>query len=186
MERNILAELITAKAADIVIAYLATRTIEPDELAPLVSRVYDALKRQRVEGATAPNVAKDEAAVGASEPALAHREPKPTDEPVDDERPTHALVPPIPIDETINREFIICLEDGKRYRSLRRHLKAKYNMTPDDYRRKWNLPADYPMVAPSYAEERSQVAKRIGLGNRGVRANAQAAAERQAKRPRGA
>lgn len=72
--------------------------------------------------------------------------------------------PAIPIEESIQEEFLISLEDGKRYRSLRRHLMAKYGMTPDEYRRKWQLPDDYPMVAPSYARERSEVAKRIGLG----------------------
>jgi len=73
-------------------------------------------------------------------------------------------MPAVPVESSINPDFIYSLEDGKPYRSLRRHLMAKYGMTPDDYRRKWSLPADYPMVAPSFAKQRSEVAKRSGLG----------------------
>lgn len=67
---------------------------------------------------------------------------------------------------SIHPDYIICLEDGLRFKSLKRHLSTKYNMTPDDYRRKWNLPKDYPMVAPNYAKARSQLAKKMGLGQR--------------------
>jgi predicted transcriptional regulator len=66
--------------------------------------------------------------------------------------------------KSIHPEFLICLEDGKKFKSLKRHLRAQYSMTPEQYREKWSLPADYPMVAPAYAKARSQLAKQMGLG----------------------
>lgn len=85
-----------------------------------------------------------------------------------EERPQEKLKPAVPISKSINSDYIVCLEDGKKLKMLKRYLRSTYNMSPDDYRRKWNLPADYPMVAPDYAARRSEFAKRIGLG-RGVR-----------------
>lgn len=76
--------------------------------------------------------------------------------------------PAVPVNRSIQNEFIVCLEDGKQLKMLKRYLRARYDMSPDDYRRKWGLPADYPMVAPAYAERRSQFARDIGLG-KGVR-----------------
>ncbi len=72
--------------------------------------------------------------------------------------------PAVSIRRSITPDYIVCLEDGKRLKMLKRHLKTAYDMTPDDYRAKWNLPADYPMVAPKYAEQRRKLAKKIGLG----------------------
>ena len=74
--------------------------------------------------------------------------------------------PAVPIKRSITDDFLICLEDGKKLKMLKRHLKTAYNMTPEQYRERWGLPADYPMVAPSYAERRSKLAKDIGLGTR--------------------
>ena len=74
--------------------------------------------------------------------------------------------PRVAIADSVQDDFIICLEDGKKVKMLKRHLKAVYNMTPDEYRARWNLPADYPMVAPNYAQVRSKLAKEIGLGKR--------------------
>lgn len=76
------------------------------------------------------------------------------------------LVPAVSVKRSIQPEYLICLEDGKKLKMLKRHLKTAYNMTPDDYRARWNLPNDYPMVAPNYAKQRSQLAKNIGLGTR--------------------
>lgn len=79
------------------------------------------------------------------------------------------VAPPVPavsIRASVKPDFIVCLEDGKKLKMLKRHLMATYKMTPDDYRAKWNLPPDYPMVAPNYAELRRGLAKRIGLGTR--------------------
>lgn len=78
------------------------------------------------------------------------------------ERPT----PAVAIRKSVTPDFIICLEDGKKLKMLKRHLKTAYNMTPDEYRERWGLPSDYPMVAPNYAKQRSSLAKAIGLGTR--------------------
>lgn len=72
--------------------------------------------------------------------------------------------PAVRIKNSVTPDYIVCLEDGRKLKSLRRHLSAKYKLTPDQYRAKWGLPDDYPMVAPNYAAERSKVAKQIGLG----------------------
>ncbi|MBS0271065.1 MAG: MucR family transcriptional regulator [Proteobacteria bacterium] len=74
--------------------------------------------------------------------------------------------PVVPIEESIQPDYIVCLEDGRRLKMLKRHLKTAYNMTPDQYRERWNLAPDYPMVAPNYAKRRSSLAKDIGLGTR--------------------
>ena len=73
--------------------------------------------------------------------------------------------PAVAIKKSVTPDFIICLEDGKKFKSLKRHLRTRYSMTPDEYRAKWGLPHDYPMVAPNYAKERSTLAKRMGLGH---------------------
>jgi predicted transcriptional regulator len=72
----------------------------------------------------------------------------------------------VPIKKSVTPDYIVCLEDGKKFKSLKRHLRAHYNMTPEEYREKWGLPHDYPMVAPNYAAARSQLAKEMGLGQR--------------------
>lgn len=72
--------------------------------------------------------------------------------------------PAVPIEESIQPDYIVCLEDGKRMKMLKRHLKTSYNMTPDQYRERWGLPANYPMVAPNYATRRQDIARKIGLG----------------------
>ncbi|MFO1236340.1 MAG: MucR family transcriptional regulator [Alphaproteobacteria bacterium] len=74
------------------------------------------------------------------------------------------LKPAVPVKKSVTDDFIICLEDGAKLKMLKRYLMTHYNMTPDEYRAKWKLPADYPMVAPNYAQARSEMAKRIGLG----------------------
>jgi predicted transcriptional regulator len=72
--------------------------------------------------------------------------------------------PAVNVKKSITPEYVICLEDGKKLKMLKRYLRSRYNLTPEEYRAKWGLPADYPMVAPNYAEQRSQFAKKIGLG----------------------
>lgn len=72
--------------------------------------------------------------------------------------------PAIPVKRSVNPDFIVCLEDGKKLKMLKRYLRSNYGMTPEEYRSKWGLPADYPMVAPNYAAQRSEFAKKIGLG----------------------
>ena len=80
------------------------------------------------------------------------------------EVPAEAPKPAIPVKKSVTPDYIICLEDGKKFKSLKRHLRTQYNMTPEQYREKWGLPPDYPMVAPNYAAARSQLAKQMGLG----------------------
>jgi len=75
--------------------------------------------------------------------------------------------PAVPIRRSVTPDYIVCLEDGKKLKMLKRHLRTNYNMTPEEYRAKWGLPPDYPMVAPNYAKQRSEFAKRIGLGRKG-------------------
>lgn len=72
--------------------------------------------------------------------------------------------PAVAVKKSVTPDYIICLEDGKKFKSLKRHLRTRYNMSPEEYRAKWGLPHDYPMVAPNYAKERSNLAKRMGLG----------------------
>lgn len=75
--------------------------------------------------------------------------------------------PAVSIKKSITPDFLICLEDGRKFKSLKRHLRTKYNLSPEDYRAKWGLPKDYPMVAPNYARARSDLAKQMGLGQGG-------------------
>lgn len=79
------------------------------------------------------------------------------------------LKPAVPIKKSVTDQHIICLEDGKKFKSLKRHLRTHFDLTPEEYRAKWNLPADYPMVAPGYAAARSELAKKMGLGQKGAR-----------------
>ncbi len=76
------------------------------------------------------------------------------------------LKPAVPIKKSVSPDYIVCLENGKKLKMLKRHLKTAYDMTPEDYREKWGLPSDYPMVAPNYAKRRSALAKEIGLGTK--------------------
>jgi predicted transcriptional regulator len=78
--------------------------------------------------------------------------------------PADAARPAVPVKKSIMPDYLVCLEDGKKFKSLKRHLRSQYNMTPEQYRDKWALPPDYPMVAPNYAAARSQLAKKMGLG----------------------
>ncbi len=83
-------------------------------------------------------------------------------------RPMEKQKPAVPVSRSVQPDYIVCLEDGKRLKMLKRYLRSKYSMSPEEYRRKWGLPPEYPMVAPAYAARRSDFAKQIGLG-KGVR-----------------
>ena len=80
--------------------------------------------------------------------------------------PVKELKPAVPIKRSVTPEYIVCLEDGKKFKSLKRHLRAQYDLSPEEYREKWGLQHDYPMVAPNYAAARSALAKKLGLGRR--------------------
>jgi len=82
-------------------------------------------------------------------------------------RPQEPLKPAVSIKKSITPDYLICLEDGKQFKSLKRHLRTHYDLSPEEYREKWGLPKDYPMVAPKYAEARSRLAKQMGLGQKG-------------------
>ena len=120
--------------ANIVAAYVQKHIVPTDGLSDLISGVHNALR-------------------GAKNPRPVSPQPKKVSQ-----------KPAVPIRMSITDEFIICLEDGKPYRSLKRHLGAKYDMTPDEYRAKWGLSEDYPMVSPAYAEKRSSLARSLGFG----------------------
>lgn len=77
--------------------------------------------------------------------------------------------PAVPIRKSVTPDYLICLEDGKKFKSLKRHLRTHYSLSPEEYREKWGLPRDYPMVAPNYAQARSKLAKKMGLGQAGRR-----------------
>ena len=88
------------------------------------------------------------------------------------EEKVEPLTPAISVKRSVTPDYVICLEDGKKFKSLKRHLRTRYEMTPDQYRAKWNLPSDYPMVAPNYAAARSELAKNMGLGQQRRKARA--------------
>src|SRR5215207_1293965 len=92
--------------------------------------------------------------------------------------------PPVPIKKSITPDYLICLEDGKRFKSLKRHLRTRYNMSPQEYREKWGLPSDYPMVAPNYAQKRSSLAKQMGLGQGRRQSAAPVEPPQPARKPR--
>lgn len=78
--------------------------------------------------------------------------------------PRNEMKPAVPVKKSVTDDHIVCLEDGKKFKSLKRHLRTRYDMSPEEYREKWGLPADYPMVAPNYARQRSDLARKMGLG----------------------
>lgn len=92
------------------------------------------------------------------------------------------LKPAVPVKKSVHDDYIVCLEDGKKFKSLKRHIGVHYGLTPEEYRQKWNLPADYPMVAPSYAAARSALAKSMGLGRKKAEPPAPKAAKRGRKK----
>jgi predicted transcriptional regulator len=127
---------------------------KPTELLPLVTDIVAAhLSNNNVPSGELPQLIRDvyhalAAASGGAPAPLARPEPA------------------VPAKKSVTPEYIICLEDGKKLKMLKRHLRTSYDMSPEQYRERWNLPADYPMVAPNYAKQRSKLAKAIGLGTR--------------------
>lgn len=128
-----------AFTTEIVSAHLSNSQTAPEEIPALIQKVYRTLAGVQGEGG------------GGGIGGLSAERPQPA----------------VPIKRSITPEYIVCLEDGKKLKMLKRHLKTAYNMSPEEYRERWGLPADYPMVAPNYAKQRSSLAKDIGLGKRG-------------------
>jgi predicted transcriptional regulator len=124
-------------AAEVAAAYVANNSLPASDLPELLKSIHQSLRH--LAGAEA-----GAALAGAS----------------------HQQKPAVPVSETVYPDHIVCLEDGHAFRSLKRHLGKAHQMTPQEYRMKWDLPSDYPMVAPDYAAARSKMAKKIGLGQR--------------------
>ena len=127
--------------ADIVSAYLKNNRAGANSIPQLIQQVHQTL------ATLAPDAVAES---GTAAAPLARSRPEPA----------------VPITKSVFDDYIICLEDGRKLRTLKRHLRTAYNLTPDQYRRRWELGPDYPMVAPSYARQRSDLAKRIGLGQK--------------------
>jgi len=121
--------------SDVVSAYVSNNSVSSAEITDIIYQVYQALTHLNQEGFVGE-------AANSGAP----------------------LEPAVPVGQSVMSDYIVCLEDGKKLKMLKRHLKASYNMTPDQYRDRWGLPDDYPMVAPSYAKKRSVLAKINGLG----------------------
>ena len=120
--------------AEIVAAHVANNSVPVAELPALIQSVFNTLSNLGEEALLVVEEAQEE------------------------------LKPAVPIKKSVTPDYIVCLEDGKKLKMLKRHLKTAYDLTPDEYRARWGLPADYPMVAPNYAQKRQELAKRIGLG----------------------
>jgi predicted transcriptional regulator len=151
-------EVCARLTTEIVTAYIGRSDLGRTDLVALIYEVRRALGGSEGEGedAIGEAIAGVARASGPGVNVVTLR--------ADEDSASGVLKPAVPIDQSVHEDYIVSLEDGRHYRSLRRHLMAKHGMTPDDYRRKWSLPPDYPMVAPSYAKERSEVARRTGLG----------------------
>ncbi|WFU51996.1 MULTISPECIES: MucR family transcriptional regulator [Sinorhizobium] len=120
----------------IVAAYLSRNVVPVEGLPNLIEQTFSSLS-----STSQPGTAEPDSAVGERRPA-------------------------VPIKKSVTADFIICLEDGQKFKTLRRHLMAKYGLTPEEYRAKWSLPDDYPMIAPNYAQQRSALARATGLGKK--------------------
>ncbi len=129
-------ETLLELTTEIVSAYFSNNQVRPEDIRTVVQSVHSTL-----------------AGLGGS-----------AQSPVSSHLSTERPDPAVPVKKSITADFIVCLEDGKKLKMLKRHLKTSYDMTPDEYRERWGLPSDYPMVAPNYARQRSRLAKEIGLG----------------------
>src|SRR6516162_4630756 len=143
---------------------------KPTELLPMVSEIVAAqVANNKIAPAELPQLIQDVYA------ALARAT-------TGDTGPTPRGEPAVPVKKSVTPDYIVCLEDGKKLKMLKRHLRTAYDMSPDEYRQRWGLPADYPLVAPNYAKTRSKLAKQIGLGTARAQKRAQALAARRSAR----
>jgi predicted transcriptional regulator len=146
-------------------------TVDHDELVQLTADIVSAyVSNNKVSTEELAKLIQDvHGALKRAPAAAATPEPEP-------------LVPAVPIRKSITPDYIISLEDGRKFKSLKRHLAGTYGMTPDEYRSKWGLPRDYPMVAPNYAKARSELAKSMGLGRKRAAAEGTAAKRGRGRR----
>ena len=133
-------DTLLAATSQIVSAYIVNRPAEALDITALTADVYGMLST--LAGSSTGNTATNGTSNSGRKPVVA-------------------------IEDSVKADYLVCLEDGKRVKMLKRHLKTAYNMSPEEYRERWGLPADYPMVAPTYAKQRSVLAKEIGLGTSG-------------------
>ena len=139
-------------------------------LLPMVSEIVTAqVANNKITLAELPQLIRDVYA------ALAHAA-------MGDTGPTPRGEPAVPVKKSVTPDYIVCLEDGKKLKMLKRYLRTAYGMSPEEYRQRWDLPADYPLVAPNYAKTRSKLAKQAGLGTAGRRKKAQALSSKRLSR----
>ena len=138
MDKETVGPDLLSLTTDIVSAHVANNTVATSDISTLIEQVFRSLTA--ISAGSAP----------ASTPAAPPEKPQPA----------------VSIRKSVTPDYIVCLEDGKKLKMLKRHLKTSYNMSPEQYRERWGLPSDYPMVAPNYAKQRSTLAKKIGLGTR--------------------
>ena len=129
----------------------------------LTASIVSAYRRQQSD-AGIRNPAPDRAGPCSADPLV---------EPARSKLPLEPAKPAVSVKKSVTPDYLVCLEDGKKFKSLKRHLRTQYSMTPEQYREKWGLPPDYPMVAPNYAVARSQLAKKMGLGQQRRRAKSE-------------
>ena len=156
--------------AQIVSAHVSNNTVEVDELPSLIEQVYHALAGagEDLESTPAQAASRGSSSREITPREITPREAAPRDATLREAAPrTPARAEPaVPIARSVFNEYVICLECGKKQKMLKRHLQTAYGMSPDQYRAKWDLGPEYPMVAPDYARTRSNLAKAIGLGTR--------------------
>jgi predicted transcriptional regulator len=149
-------------------------SVEQDDLVQLTAEIVSAyVSNNKIESSEIGKLIEEvHVALKRAPNASATQEPEPP-------------VPAVPIRKSVTPDYIVSLEDGRKFKSLKRHLQGTYGMTPEEYRTKWGLPRDYPMVAPNYAKARSDLAKKMGLGRKsGGRGQAEAAAQESGGRRR--
>ncbi len=139
---------ITPLVASIVTTYVGSHPVDPGTVPELIVAVHEALSRLLPAAAASPAIPASATPASSNLPGQA--------------RP----VPAVAVDRSVTPDYLVCLEDGKQFKTLKRHLREAFGLSPDEYRRKWGLPADYPMTAPNYAKRRSQISKAAGLGGR--------------------
>jgi predicted transcriptional regulator len=149
--------------AQIAASYLRRNSVAVDQIAAVVRNATEALAGAERQLANPSQLDAGSGMAATAEAAAAQNQAPPT--------------PAVPIDESVQRDYVVCLEDGQHVRTLKRHLQSAHGMTPQRYRAKWQLPRDYPMSAPAYSESRSKLAKARGLGRKPA-APARAAAAR--------
>ncbi len=134
-------------AGNVMVAIIENGKIDPESVPGLLKQIRDALS----SGSLGRETAAPLAAKASTDTSVVESGPQPA----------------VPVAQSIKPDYLVCLEDGRRLKMLKRYLRQTYNMTPEAYRQKWGLPKDYPMVAPNYSEVRSDMAKRSGLGRPG-------------------